>query len=313
MSADSFTKLSSGILASTVWQEPNSTRIVWITMLALADRNGYVAASIPGLAHLARVTLQEVEAALATFAAPDPYSRTPDNEGRRIEAVAGGWRLLNHGIYRARRDADETKERKREWDRLNRPSGHARTKESPTQSDAVRQIRPNPTQAEADADAKEQEREVAALPPSPAEADEAQAAAQAAAEAAAQAEAAAKAAAEAAAQAKADPVCKIVLEAYHRHLPNCQAVHAMPPARRRRILAANKLAKSLIAQKSLGVSLAEFWDGYFAECAEDPWLSGRKPNAKNPNWKQNIDVLLRDDHFGDVMDKALSRDLGSPA
>lgn len=160
---------------------------------------------------------------------------------------------------------------------------------------------------------QEQEREVAALPPSPADADETQAAAKREAEAAAQAEAAAKAAAEAAAQAKADPVCRVVLEAYHRRLPNCQAVHAMPPARRRRILAANKLAKSLIAQKSLGVSLAEFWDGYFAECAEDPWLSGRKPNVRNPEWKQNIDVLLRDEHFGNVMDKALARDLGSPA
>ena len=177
--ADSFTKLSSGILASTVWQEPSSTRIVWITMLALADKNGYVAASIPGLAHIARVSIAETEAALAAFMAPDPYSRTPDNEGRRIEAVAGGWRLLNHGIYRARRDAEDRKEQQREWDRQNRPSGHARKSESPTpsadptpssavrqsddsptQSDTVRQVRPNPTQADTDTDTeKEQKKE----------------------------------------------------------------------------------------------------------------------------------------------------------
>lgn len=289
MTSDSFTKLSSGILASTVWQEPNSTRIVWITMLALADKTGHVAASIPGLAHLARVTLQEAEAALATFSAPDPYSRTPENEGRRIEPVPGGWVLLNHGAYRARRDADETKERKREWDRQNRPSGHARAKDVPTQSDAVRQNRPSPPQADTDTEAKkEQKLEVAPLPPSPADADETPA-------------------------PKVDPVCRIVLDAYHRRLPSCQAVHAMTPKRRRRILAANKLAKALIADKALGMTPAEFWDAYFAECADDAWLSGKKPNAGNPGWKQNIDVLLRDDHFGSVMDKALARDLGSPA
>jgi len=170
MSADSFTKLSSGILASTVWQEPSSTRIVWITMLALADRNGYVAASIPGLAHLARVSIPEAETALAAFSAPDPYSRTPDHEGRRIEAVAGGWRLLNHGAYRARRDADDRKDYQRDWDRHHRPSGHARSKASPIQSDSpteIRQIRPNPTQAEAEAEAdqkKDQKRKGAVAP-----------------------------------------------------------------------------------------------------------------------------------------------------
>lgn len=165
MTTDSFTKLSSGILASTVWQEPNSTRIVWITMLALADRNGHVMASIPGLAHLARVTIAEAEAALQTFYAPDAYSRTLDNEGRRIEAIKGGWRLLNHGAYRAKRDPQDTTDRKREWDRQNRPSGHARQSvkqsDSPTQSDAPDTVRPNPTQAEADTE-KDQEH-----PPTP--------------------------------------------------------------------------------------------------------------------------------------------------
>ena len=170
MSADSFTKLSSGILASTVWQEPSSTRIVWITMLALADRNGYVAASIPGLAHLARVSIPEAETALAAFGAPDPYSRTPDHEGRRIEAVAGGWRLLNHGAYRARRDADDRKDYQRDWDRHHRPSGHARSKASPIQSDSPtepRQTRPNPTQAEADTDteAKQEQEHVRVAAP----------------------------------------------------------------------------------------------------------------------------------------------------
>jgi hypothetical protein len=46
-----YTKLFSSIVSSTLWREPAATKVVWITMLALADRHGEVEASIPGLAH----------------------------------------------------------------------------------------------------------------------------------------------------------------------------------------------------------------------------------------------------------------------
>jgi hypothetical protein len=158
--ADSFTKLFGTILASTVWQEPDSTRLTWITMLAMADRDGLVAASVPGLAHMARVSVPQVEAALATFMSPDPYSRTPDNDGRRIEQVPGGWRLLNHALYRQRQDSEARKERKRQWDRENRPSGHARAKAgSPTQSDECGQNR-HITEADTEAEALKAEKHV---------------------------------------------------------------------------------------------------------------------------------------------------------
>ena len=85
-----FVKLFGSILDSTVWQEPATTRVVWITMLAMTDESGFVAASVPGLAHRAGVTLEECETALAAFLRPDPYSRTKEHEGRRIEADDGG-------------------------------------------------------------------------------------------------------------------------------------------------------------------------------------------------------------------------------
>ena len=138
---------------------------------------------------------------------------------------------------------------------------------------------------------KEQEHAAASPPPSPADADETLPAN----------------------VTRIEPVCRIVLEAYHRRLPNCLPAHTLTPKRQRRILTANKLAKALIAQKGLGIGLAEFWDGYFAECAEDAWLRGDAPNPKNPRWRQNIDVLLAEDRFGGIMDAALARDLGSAA
>lgn len=115
-----FTKLFSSITSSTVWMEPAGTRLVWIAMLANCDRKGRVFAALPGLAHLARVTLPEAEAAIATFLAPDPYSRTADFEGRRIADIDGGWQLLNHEKYRAIRDEETVRESKREHMRRKR-------------------------------------------------------------------------------------------------------------------------------------------------------------------------------------------------
>lgn len=106
-----YTKLFSSIVGSTIWREDSDTRVVWVTMLALADQGGVVEASVPGLADLARVSVEQAKIALAKFMAPDEYSRTPDFEGRRIEPVDGGWLILNHGKYREKLSAEYKKAR----------------------------------------------------------------------------------------------------------------------------------------------------------------------------------------------------------
>lgn len=108
-----YTKLFSSITDSTVWREPDRTRLVWITMLAMADADGYVAASVPGLADRARVPLEDCLKALEAFRAPDEWSRTKEYEGRRIMDVDGGWQLLNHGKYRAIQDVEHRREQAR--------------------------------------------------------------------------------------------------------------------------------------------------------------------------------------------------------
>ncbi len=104
-----YTKLDAGLIFSTVWREPHTTRIVWVTMLAMADKHGEVMASVPGLADASRVTQPECQAALHAFLSPDPDSRTPDYQGRRIEKIPGGWVLLNHGEHRKRGDGEDRK------------------------------------------------------------------------------------------------------------------------------------------------------------------------------------------------------------
>ena len=110
-----FTKLFASITESTVWCESDSTRLAWITMLAMSDSRGRVWASVPGLANRARISVDAARSAIATFLAPDPDSRTHDHEGRRIEPIDGGWRLLNHEKYRSIRDEESIKESKRRY------------------------------------------------------------------------------------------------------------------------------------------------------------------------------------------------------
>lgn len=116
----SYTKLHQSILTSTVWLENNSTRIVWITLLALADKNGEVESGIPGLASISRVTLPECIAAIETFLAPDKFSRTTDDDGRRIVEIEGGWQILNHEKYRLKASQDERRKRDRDRQRRKR-------------------------------------------------------------------------------------------------------------------------------------------------------------------------------------------------
>lgn len=142
-----FTKLFSSITESTIWCEPSDTRVVWVTMLAMADRCGRIWGSVPGLANRAQVSLKATEEALQKFLSPDPYSRTPEHEGRRIEVIDGGWRLLNHEKYRAIRDDEERKAYKRDWIR------QKREEEKSKSVDNVDSSRPPYTKAEADTEA----------------------------------------------------------------------------------------------------------------------------------------------------------------
>jgi len=95
-----YTKLFHRILSSSIWDEDDKTRLVWITMLALTDESGCVVCTVSKLARDARVELDACQAALDKFLASDSASLTSQNEGRRIEKIEGGWRLLNHGKYK---------------------------------------------------------------------------------------------------------------------------------------------------------------------------------------------------------------------
>lgn len=96
-----YNKLFTKILDSSIWLESAPTRLVWLTFIAVMDEHGFVQFAAPAnVAHRARVTLEEAEEALHTLESPDPNSSNPNNDGRRIERVPGGWMVLNAKDHR---------------------------------------------------------------------------------------------------------------------------------------------------------------------------------------------------------------------
>ena len=97
-----------------------------------------------------------------------------------------------------------------------------------------------------------------------------------------------------------------MLAAYHSKLPSCQRIAVLNDKRRKRIAAAVKLAKQVCRQEGWPYIADDFWQAYFAECASDAWMRGDVAHPSRPTWKQNLDVLLAEDRFAGIMDKAIA-------
>lgn len=113
-----FTKLDKEILLSTVWVGTDlETKVVWITLLALANWDGYVGASLPGIAATAGVALDRCAEIMGAFEGPDHESRSDEYEGRRLLKVDRGWEILNYPAFRDGQTPEQRKnaERMREW------------------------------------------------------------------------------------------------------------------------------------------------------------------------------------------------------
>ncbi len=160
-----YSKIFTKILDSSIWLESNPTRIVWLTFLAAMDETGFAQFASPAnVAHRARVSAEEAEAAINCLCSPDANSSDPDNEGRRLERVPGGWIVLNAIKYRdivTRAVAQEkTRNRVAAWRERqkagNAPVTHEKRHETP--SEAL---------ADAEADTKSGEREADKPPTRP--------------------------------------------------------------------------------------------------------------------------------------------------
>jgi len=110
-----YNKIFTKILDSSIWMESITTRIVWVTLLASMDEDGFCSLpSVANVAHRARVDLADAATAIACLECPDENSSDPDNEGRRLERVPGGWIVRNAQKYRHIVTRENAKDRNRE-------------------------------------------------------------------------------------------------------------------------------------------------------------------------------------------------------
>lgn len=90
-------------------------------MIVLCDADGMIDMTPQALSRRTGIPIEHLEAGITILEDPDPYSRTPDQDGKRIELIdehrPWGWHIVNHEKYKNLVDADtiraQTKERVR--------------------------------------------------------------------------------------------------------------------------------------------------------------------------------------------------------
>ena len=91
--------------------------LVFTNMLAHADAEGWVDIHPRAIAEEVGLSVEQVNAAINELEAPDPESRSPENEGRRIvkmdEHRSWGWVVVNYKKYRSIRNEEDRREQNR--------------------------------------------------------------------------------------------------------------------------------------------------------------------------------------------------------
>jgi len=122
-----FTKLDDGLIFSSILSEDDAVFKVWVLILSRTDGDGVARISASFIASVTRKADAEVERCLQVLEAPDPRSRSTNDDGRRIERVNGGFKVLNYHKYRERDIADTLRTHERERKRSYRTQGTSGT------------------------------------------------------------------------------------------------------------------------------------------------------------------------------------------
>lgn len=106
-----FESMYDGTLAS---DGPWQALVTFQQMIVLADQDGVVDMTASAIARRTSIPLEIIQLGVERLMAPDPESRTPDEDGRRITLVeehrAWGWQIVNYAKYRDMRKAEDRRE-----------------------------------------------------------------------------------------------------------------------------------------------------------------------------------------------------------
>jgi hypothetical protein len=115
--AETFIPLFSSTIRSSLWSLSGDCIKVFLTFALEAGPDGVVVASVDGIRRIVDMPLSSVKEHIATLESADEHSKDigRGGDGRRLERVPNGWRVVNMEWYReeARRQAELF--RKRKW------------------------------------------------------------------------------------------------------------------------------------------------------------------------------------------------------
>lgn len=111
-----YCKLFASLYQGTLRGRSNEI-LVFTNLLAHAGKDGTVDKHFRAISEETGLSMDEVKEAIAVLEAPDPESRSPDENGSRLvrmdEHRVWGWRIVNYGKYRAIRSEEDRAEQNR--------------------------------------------------------------------------------------------------------------------------------------------------------------------------------------------------------
>lgn len=92
-------------------------QLVFVYLISHADREGHTDANPVEIAALTGIPINDVSDALDLLQRPDPFSRSTEKEGRRIERIGDSWAwfIVNYEKYRKIINDEIRREYRREW------------------------------------------------------------------------------------------------------------------------------------------------------------------------------------------------------
>lgn len=105
--------------------------ITFQQFIVLCDADGIVDMTPKAISSRTGIPIDHIKAGIEVLEKADKYSRTPDEQGKRIELIdehrAWGWHIINHEKYKNMRDADTIRAQTRERVRKHREKKRAVT------------------------------------------------------------------------------------------------------------------------------------------------------------------------------------------
>jgi len=129
-------------------------------MIVLSDAHGVVDLTAHAIHGRTGIPLDIIEPGIEKLSAPDPYSRSDEQEGRRIVLLdpsrPWGWRIVNHNYYRNLASVNDKREKDRTRLVAKRRKLSQAVADGRVSSERVANVAHTEAEAEAEAEAKKQ-------------------------------------------------------------------------------------------------------------------------------------------------------------